>query len=148
MVRNFNSEDNTDLPHSDKVLIPFDQIIAELSRSVAASFVQKVAYTDKIMFYPVANGNLETARILIEEGAYELAIERLQQATASDPNPGDLYNLGLCFEAVGDYGLALNSYREAWNADPENLLYAQGIGRIERLQRESPQLRRQLESRQ
>ena len=148
MVRDFNSEANNDLPQSDEVLIPFDQMIAELSRSVAASFVQKVAFTDKIVFYPVANGNLETARIMIEEGAYELAIDRLQQATANAPDPGDLYNLGLWFEAVGDYGLALNSYREAWNADPENLLFARGIGRIERLQRESPQLRRQLESRQ
>ena len=146
-LRDSSSDKNKDLTNSDQVLIPFDQMIAELSRSVAASFVKKVAVTEKTMFYPVANGNLESARILIEEGAYELAIERLQQATASNPDPGDLYNLGLCFEAVGDYGLAINSYRAAWNADPENLLFAQGIGRIERLRRESPQLRRQLDSR-
>ena len=146
-LRDSSSDKNKDLTNSDQVLIPFDQMIAELSRSVAASFVKKVAVTEKTVFYPVANGNLESARILIEEGAYELAIERLQQATASNPDPGDLYNLGLCFEAVGDYGLAINSYRAAWNADPENLLFAQGIGRIERLRRESPQLRRQLDSR-
>ena len=146
-LRDSSSDKNKDLTNSDQVLIPFDQMIAELSRSVAASFVKKVAVTEKTVFFPVANGNLESARILIEEGAYELAIERLQQATASNPDPGDLYNLGLCFEAVGDYGLAMNSYRAAWNADPENLLFAQGIGRIERLRRKSPQLRRQLDSR-
>ena len=84
---------------------------------------------------------------MIEAGAYDLAIEQLQQATAEDPDPNDLYNLGLCFEAVGDYGLAQTSYREAWSAEPENLLFAQGMGRIERLQRENPQMLRQLESR-
>ena len=146
-LRDSSSDKNKDLTNSDQVLMPFDQMIAELSRSVAASFVKKVAVTEKTVFYPVANGNLESARILIEEGAFELAIERLQQATASNPDPGDLYNLGLCFEAVGDYGLAINSYRAAWNADSENLLFAQGIGRIERLRRESPQLLRQLDSR-
>ena len=85
---------------------------------------------------------------MIEAGAYDLAIEQLQQATAENPDPSDLYNLGLCFEAVGDYGLAHTTYREAWQADPENLIFAQGLGRIERLQREHPQVQRQLESHQ
>ena len=89
----------------------------------------------------------ENAKILIEAGAFDLAIEQLQLATADNPDPDDLYNLGLCFEAVGDYGLALTTYREAWQSDPENLLFAQGLGRIERLRREHPQLQRQLESR-
>ena len=84
---------------------------------------------------------------MIEAGAYDLAIEKLQQATAENPDPNDLYNLGLCFEAVGDYGLAQTSYREAWSAEPENLLFAQGMVGIERLKRENPQLLRQLESR-
>ncbi|HCV44503.1 MAG TPA: hypothetical protein DF909_00185, partial [Deltaproteobacteria bacterium] len=87
------------------------------------------------------------AKILIEAGAYDLAIAQLQQATAENPDPNDLYNLGLCFEAIGDFGLAQNTYREAWQAEPENLLFAQGLGRIERLRREHPQLQRQLESR-
>ena len=145
MLRGSGSEKNEGEATSDQVLIPFDQMIAELSLSVAASFVKKIAVTEKTVFYPIASGNLESARLLIEEGAYELAIVRLQAATASNPDPGDLYNLGFCFEALGDYGLAMNSYREAWSADPENLLYAKGIGRIERLRRESPQLRRQLD---
>ena len=126
------------------MLIPFDQMIAEMASSVAAAFVKKVAVTEKRVFYPIAQGGLASARILIEEGAYELALEQLQQATAEDPDPSDLYNLGLCFEAMGDYGLALNSYREAWSVEPENLIFAQGIGRIERIRREVPQLRRQL----
>ena len=96
---------------------------------------------------PIANSDHPNTKILIEAGAYYLAIEQLQQTTAEDPDPNALYNLGLCFEAFGDYGLALTTYRAAWEADSENLLFAQGLGRIERLRRENPQLKRQLESR-
>ena len=96
---------------------------------------------------PIANSDHPNTKILIEAGAYDLAIEQLQQATAENPDPNDLYNLGLCFEAIGDYGLAHTTYREAWEADSENLLFTQGLGRIERLRHENPQLKRQLESR-
>ena len=96
---------------------------------------------------PIANSDHPNTKILIEAGAYDLAIKQLQKVTAVNPDPNDLYNLGLCFEVIGDYGLAQTTYREAWEADSENLLFAQGLGRIERLRRENPQLKRQLESR-
>ena len=114
---------------------------------LATGFVRRVAVTEKVVSYPIADGSFPNAKVLIEAGAYDLAIEQLQQATLENPDPNDLYNLGLCFEAIGDYGLAQSTYREAWQYDPENLLYAQGLGRIEKLQRENPQLQRQLESR-
>ncbi len=132
---------------SADVLPSFEQIIADLALSIASGFVRRVAVTEKTVSYPIADGKFPNSKILIEAGAYDLAIKQLQQATAENPDPNDLYNLGLCFEAVGDYGLAKTSYREAWSAEPENLLFAQGMGRIERLQRENSQLLRQLESR-
>jgi len=132
---------------SADVLPSFEQIIADLALSIASGFVRRVAVTDRTVSYPIADGKFPNSKILIEAGAYDLAIEQLQQATAENPDPNDLYNLGLCFEAIGDYGLAQTSYREAWSAEPENLFFTQGMGRIERLQRENPQLLRQLESR-
>ncbi|HBL56196.1 MAG: tetratricopeptide repeat protein [SAR324 cluster bacterium] len=132
---------------STEVLPSFEQIIADLALSIASGFVRRVAVTEKTVSYPIADGTFQNSKILIEAGAFDLAIEQLQHATAENPDPNDLYNLGLCFEAVGDYGLAQVTYREAWQADPESLLFAQGLGRIERLRRENPQLQRQLESR-
>jgi len=132
---------------SSDVLPSFEQIIADMALSIASGFVRRVAVTEKVVSYPIAEGSFPNAKILIEAGAYDVAIEQLQQATAENSDPNDLYNLGLCFEAIGDYGLAHTTYREAWKADPENLLFAQGLGRIERLRRENPQLQRQLESR-
>ena len=135
------------IENSKDVLPSFEQIIADMALSIASGFVRRVAVTEKVVSYPIAEGSFQNAKILIEAGAYDVAIEQLQQATAENSDPNDLYNLGLCFEAIGDYGLAHTTYREAWKTDPENLLFAQGLGRIERLRRENPQLQRQLESR-
>ena len=132
---------------SSDVLPSFEQIIADMALSIASGFVRRVAVTEKVVSYPIAEGSSPNAKILIEAGAYDVAIEQLQQATAENSDPNDIYNLGLCFEAIGDYGLAHTTYREAWKTDPENLLFAQGLGRIERLRRENPQLQRQLELR-
>ena len=132
---------------SEDVLPSFDQMIADMALSIASGFVRRVAVTEKVVSYPIAEGSLTNAKILIEAGAYDLAIDKLQQVTAENPDPNDLYNLGLCFEAIGDYGLAQTTYREAWQSDPENLLFAKGLGRIERLRREHPQLQRQIGSR-
>ena len=140
-------EETDSIETSDEVLPSFEQIIADLALSIASNFVSRVAVTEKTVSLPIANSDHPNTKILIETGAFDFAIEQLQQASAEDPNPNDLYNLGLCFEAIGDYGLAHTTYREAWEADSENLLFAQGLGRIERLRRENPQLKRQLESR-
>ena len=141
------SEETDSIESSDDVLPSFEQIIADLALSIASNFVRRVSVTEKTVSLPIANSDHPNTKILIEAGAYDLAIEQLQQTTVEDPDPNDLYNLGLCFEAIGDYGLAHTTYREAWEADSENLLFAQGLGRIERLRHENPQLKRQLESR-
>mgnify|MGYP001207405396 CR=1 FL=1 len=141
----FNSKGDM---YSEKEILPaFNQIIADLAISIANGFVQKVSVTEKKEILTIANGDFENSKILIEAGAYNLAIEQLQKTTAENPNPNDLYNLGLCFEAIGDYGLAITTYREAWEREPDNLLFAKGLGRIEKLLREKPKLQKQLESR-
>ena len=122
-------------------------IVGEMVASVGADFVRRVSPIQSTVEYPVAEDGDEQARLLILGGAYESALQRLQGLTARDPNSEDLYNLGLCFEALGDYGLALLNYRAAHQMDDTNLVYALGIGRIENLQRQFPKLRSQIQSR-
>ena len=122
-------------------------MVGEMVASVGADFVRRVSVSQSTVEYPVAEDGDEQARLLILGGAYESALQRLQGQTANDPNSEDLYNLGLCFEALGDYGLALLNYRAAHQIDQTNLIYAKGIGRIENLQRQFPQLRSQIQSR-
>ncbi len=118
-------------------------IVGEMVASVGADFVRRVSPIQSTVEYSVAEDGDEQARLLILGGAYESALQRLQGRTARDPNSEDLYNLGLCFEALGNYGLALLNYRAAHQMNGTNLMYAQGIGRIENLQRQFPQLRSQ-----
>ena len=142
------SSDAMPLEQADEVLPSFNQLIADLASSISTLFIRRVAVTERLVSYSIASGGDAKAKLLIEAGAYEMAIERLQEVTAKAKQAEDMYNLGLSFEAVGEYGIAATSYREALAMDQENLLFAQGVGRIERLLRENPALRRQLAQKQ
>ncbi len=96
------------------------------------------------MEYPIASGGDIQGKLLVEAGAYEMAIERLQDVTKTIKLPADLYNLGLAFEAIGEYGLANTLYTDAWEKDKTNLLYAQGLGRLEKVLRENALISQQL----
>jgi tetratricopeptide (TPR) repeat protein len=139
--------DDQSVTRTSEVLPPLYLMVGEMVASVGADFVRRVSVSQSTVEYAVAEDGDEQARLLIIGGAYESALQRLQGQTANDPNSEDLYNLGLCFEALGDYGLALLNYRAAHQIDETNLMYAQGIGRIENLQRQFPQLRSQIQSR-
>jgi tetratricopeptide (TPR) repeat protein len=139
-----------EIEESDLVLPSFNQLVANLSESIAAQFSRKISLTLKKVNYSIASSGNKTAVMLIEAGAYEKAIQVLTEALnrAEEKKADDYYNLGLCFEAVGDYGLAAVSYTDAINLKPESLLYAQGIGRIDRMKRENRKLKQQLDSKE
>lgn len=132
------------IENSDAVFPSFGQLISDLSTSIATSLVRRVAVTEKWVEYPIASGGDVQGKLLVEAGAYEMAIERLQAVTAKVKMPPDLYNLGLAFEAIGEYGLANTFYTDAWEKDKTNLLYAQGLGRLEKVLRENALISQQL----
>ena len=129
---------------SSEVLPSFEQTLSSLSGSIATDFVRKIAVTETKVALPLASGGDQRGKFLVQAGAYQMAIRHLQQVTAQDPKPDDLYNLALAFEATGGYGLAQGIYKEALAQAPESSLYAMGLGRIERILREKPSLKRQL----
>ena len=137
---------STSIEESDLVLPNFDQIVADLSESIAAQFARRVSVTQVEVSYAIATGGNKSAKQLIEAGAYEKAIEVLSETLdrAGKKDPDDIYNLGLCYEAIGEFGVALITYNDAITLDPKNLTYAQGIGRIERLKREKRRVADQL----
>lgn len=141
-----SQDESSGIEESELVLPNFDQIVADLSESIAAQFARRVSITQMDVSYPIATGGNQSARILIENGAYEKAIEILNRTLdgAGNKNADDIYNLGLCYEAIGEFGVALVTYNDAIAIDPDNLVYAQGIGRIERLKREKRKVADQL----
>ena len=139
-----NAKERAKLESSDAVFPSFAQLASDLASSIAAEFVGRVAVTEKWVEREVATGGDFQAKLLIEAGAYEMAIDRLGRVTSGKKRAADFYNLGLAFEAIGEYGLARTSYNDAWEIDKSSLSFAQGLGRIEKVLRENPRVRRQL----
>ena len=141
-----DKKESSTIEESDLVLPNFDQIVADLAESIAAQFARRVSVTQIDVSYTIATNGNKSAQLLIKAGAYEKAIEVLNQTLdkTGKKNPDDIYNLGLCYEAIGEFGVALVTYNDAITIDPKNLTYAQEIGRIERLKREKRRLADQL----
>lgn len=135
-----------EIEDSELVLPNFNQLVANMAESIAANFIRRISVSQNTVLYTIAPGGNETAKMLIEAGAYEKAIEILNEimSKSNNKNSDDIYNRGLCFEATGDFGLAEIEYRDAIKADPKNIVYAQGVGRIDRLKRENLRLKEQL----
>ncbi len=135
-----------EIEDSELVLPNFNQLVANLAESIAANFVRRISVSQNKASYIIAPDGNKTAKMLIEAGAYEKAIEVLNKTMnkSGQKNPDNVYNRGLCFEATGDYGLADLEYKEAVKANPQNLTYAQGVGRIDRLKRNNLRLKNQL----
>lgn len=138
------------IEESDLVLPNLEQLVAQLAESIASQFIRRVSISQSTASYTIASGGDSTTIQLIEAGAYEKAISVLTEILnkADAKNPDDFYNLGLCFEVTGDFGLAGVSYADALRLKPDKLLYAQGIGRIDRLKRENRRLQQQLAAKQ
>ncbi len=140
------TKDRKNIEESELVLPGMKQLVADLTDSIAAQFIQRVSISQEKVTYAIADGSDSTIKMLIEAGAYQKAIRLLTRSLnrSDSKNPDDHYNLGLCFEAVGEYGLAGVSYEDAIKANPNNLLYAKGAGRIDRIKRENRRLRQQI----
>ncbi len=135
------AEDEIEIEESDNALPSFEQAVADMAESVSAQFMKDVAISTTTLNIALAGGDSQ-ALALMKAGAYEKAIERLNALETRSAD--DQYNLGLSYEAIGEYGLASVAYDEALNSDPANLTFAKGVGRIERLKRDYRQVRDQL----
>ena len=144
-----DDEDRFNVVQGDQLVLPgFEQLLGSLAGSITTDFARKVAITETQLALPVATGGDPRGKLLVEAGAYEMAIDHLQKLTAQEPKDQDLYNLGLAFEALGEIGLARIQYRQAFEKDQANPLYALGLGRLERNVRERPALKKQLSAKE
>ena len=136
-----NQGDEIEIEESDNALPSFEQVISEMAESVSAQFMKDIAVSTKSINVSMVKSDSQILD-LMKARAYEKAIEKLNALTQRSPN--DQYNLGLCYEALGEYGLASVAYNEALELEPTNLTFAQGVGRIERVKRDYRQVRNQL----
>ena len=132
-------KDVVEIEQSDLVIPTFENILSMMAESVSAVFSRKIAVTEKLVEISIAKGGDPLGEKFLTNGAYLTAIKQYQ-SVAENKNPNDIYNLALCYEAIGEFGLANTLYNEALDTDLNNSIFAEGVGRIERLKREYRQL--------
>ena len=125
-----------------EVFPTFEESINLMAESVASDFIQKTIPSYRIKNVIIASGGDENLVNLLKLGAYEFALDEISKI--DNLTPGDIYNQALAFEGLGEYQTALTGYREAFKLDPENIVFSQGIGRLERLKRTYNSLGRNL----
>jgi len=99
-----------------------------LARQVAGQFTKKVARHEVEFKLNLASGD-GAASNLIKGGAFDAAIDRLE----SLPTPlaaGDLYNLGVAYEAMGERFMAKRQFNRGLQADPGNTLFKDALKRL------------------
>jgi len=122
----FAAPESADIPRKER-----KKIMTRLVNKTLTEFIRAVSPYRAVIETEVASGGNAQARKYIESGKYPEARNLLKGAT----KPGDLYNLGLAYEAgastIEDYEDALRFYSDALKKDPGVKLYAQGVGRME-----------------
>ncbi|MGA1599368.1 MAG: hypothetical protein ACO4AU_09975 [bacterium] len=125
-----------------------EQLVTELIQQALRSFVRTVSPYKVTVQAEVASGGDSEAANALGQGRALAARNRLNKISANQRAAADWYNLGLAYEAsaavIEDYEDARRFYQEALRRDSGNLLFAQGIGRVERVLDEARRLDQQL----
>jgi hypothetical protein len=123
-----------------------DQVITQLITESLKPFIQTISpYTIKASITIDESGN-ENAVELIKKRKWMKARKLL--AKISSREAADEYNYGLTFEGgaetADDYRDAKRLYFSALEKEPSKMIYAQGVGRMERRLREYKKIQSQL----
>lgn len=126
-------------------------IFKALAERVVPRFIATISpHTERVAVALAENGD-PRGLDLIRRGRYLEAVAVLEKLCVgkhpTKDNAPDFYNLGLAHEALGtrdDLDMARDYYQQAIQGDPENALYPQGLGRVERLIRDHYSLAEQI----
>ena len=102
---------------------------------IAYHYTKKIIPHKEKIKSEIMRGGDSIAVKLIENSAFNLAINRLDKIVSSedDPEADDLYNLGLIYEALNEFHIALEYYLKAGNLEPEEKIIAIALRRLRRI---------------
>ena len=110
------------------------RVLNSLADESLKTFIRTISPYKITAYIQIAESGSEKAIRLIKKGEWKKARTLLQKSRSR--SPADEYNYGLTFEggaeSMDDYRTAKELYLSALNSDPDNFVYAQGIGRMER----------------
>ncbi|MHC4662990.1 MAG: tetratricopeptide repeat protein [Planctomycetota bacterium] len=106
--------------------------MAALIEMAVEEFRRRIAPWVKVETYELlGGGGLDQGRQWAQSGLYDMAIDFFKNGATQNPDdPEWIYNLGLCYEAMGDYEIALESYKNALMMEGQNQAFINAVGRI------------------
>lgn len=110
-----------------------EEMIQESGVAISSEILKNVSKYSALTTRIIDENSNEEIVDLMKATRFEKAIQRLEKtiSKSDDKNPADLYNLGICYEATENGGLALQMYRDAFSIDKDNELYIQALGDLE-----------------
>lgn len=110
-----------------------EEMVQELGVAITSEILKNVSKYSALTTRIIDDGSDEAITDLMKATDFEAAVQLLEStiAKAEDKQPADLYNLGICYEAMEIGGLALQMYKDAYALDNENELYIKAIGDLE-----------------
>ncbi len=124
---------NTLLSHESDPMSTPESMVNELAVVITSRILKNVSKYSVLTKRKIDKGSDDEVLELMENADLEAASKQLEAMLSKSErkNPADLYNLGICYEAMGDPGIALQMYRDAHKLDEKEELYMIAIGEIE-----------------
>lgn len=115
------------LKKDEKVPYLLSDLRALLSEQIAQRLSEKISRHQVPFELDLASGDA-VAKNLIQGGAFGEAINRLEAKSTLDS--GDLYNLGVAYEALGEYSQAQRQYSRGLNQEPDSAQFKTALDRV------------------
>ncbi|MBU3915839.1 hypothetical protein KKA14_09920 [bacterium] len=129
VLKNFNGI----LSHGQSPGVPMETMINELGVVISLRILKNISKYSTITKRLISTGSdgkivklLEEARIEEAKSALESTISKRNEKKAAD-----LYNLGICYEALGESRIAIQLYDDALAIDRNNEEIIKAIGELE-----------------
>lgn len=124
-----NHEIHQEAPLSIKLLAN------RLAVKISANLLPQISSYIKKEDREIDNGGDQISINYIRAGALYHARKRLEELTGTEDGRtgANLYHLGICYEFLGEFPIAYQTYEEALKTDTGNDLYMSALGRTEKL---------------
>ncbi len=122
---------NTILSYDASPLNTQESMVNELGVVITSGILKNVSKYSALTKREIDKGSEGEIVELMEKADLEAATKKLEMSISKEKKAADLYNLGICYEALGDPGIALQMYRDAYKLDQNKELYIKAIGEIE-----------------
>ena len=111
------------------------KVISTIVNDIAYKFAKKVIPHKEKIKSEIMSGGDDTSVSLIRNHAYNSAANRLSLIISKEkePEPSDLYNLGLTYEALTEMISAAEYYQKADDAESDNSVIQVALKRIRRV---------------